>query len=121
MDLRRGRAGQGAGETGRAQDDQGRAAPRQPRDASPVAALGLAGARGGMGGDARAWGDYIVIALALLLAMAPAHSTAPADTPNAFLKRLYARYESGNLNPFPRQEQVYAPELVRQMRLNARL
>jgi Protein of unknown function (DUF3828) len=58
--------------------------------------------------------------LAALLAMAPA-PVAAADSPRAFLTRLYARYESGNLKPFPRQEQVYAPELVRQMRLNAKL
>jgi len=58
-----------------------------------------------------------VIALAaLLLAAAPA-----ADTPRAFLARLYARYERGDLNPIPRQEKIYAPELVRQMRLNAKL
>src|SRR4051812_45231828 len=105
MGLSRGRAGQGTGETGRAQDDQGRAAACESRDAAPVAAVGLAGARRRMGSDARAWRDQIVIALAaLLLGAAPA-----ADTPRAFLARLYARYESGNLNPFPRQDSLYAP------------
>jgi hypothetical protein len=74
-----------------------------------------------MEGDARAGRDEIVIAFAALLALAPAPAATAADSPRAFLTRLYARYESGNLNPFPRQESIYTPELVRQMRLNVKL
>jgi hypothetical protein len=63
----------------------------------------------------------IALAALLALALAPAPAVAAAGSPRAFLTRLYARYEGGNLNPIPRQEQVYAPELVRQMRLNVKL
>jgi hypothetical protein len=54
----------------------------------------------------------------LLAAAAPA---APGASPEAFLNRLYARYEKGDLRPIEAQERIYAPGLVRQMRLNARL
>lgn len=54
---------------------------------------------------------------ALLLAAGPA----PADSPRAFLTRLYRRYESGDITPIPPDSSLYAPELVREMRLNSRL
>ena len=54
---------------------------------------------------------------ALLLAAVPV----AADSPRAFLTRLYARYEKGNLNPPIPQSRLYTPEMVREMELNSRL
>lgn len=70
-----------------------------------------------MGGGARAWRNRIVIGIAALLLAAAPTAAAPRD----FVSSLYRRYESGNLNPFPRPSSVYAPDLVRQMALNGKL
>ena len=60
------------------------------------------------------------MSLALLAAalLAPA---VPAETPRAFLARIYAPYERGQPNVFAHPERLFAPPLVRAMREDSRL
>jgi hypothetical protein len=52
--------------------------------------------------------------LPLLLAawLAPAPAAAPAETPRAFVERLYAAYRNPDFSPLSRPERVFAPPLV---------
>jgi hypothetical protein len=54
--------------------------------------------------------------LAALLAAA-----APAETPGAFLQRLYAGYQDPDYDPLARPEQIFAPPLVAAIREDWRL
>jgi hypothetical protein len=57
--------------------------------------------------------------LALLAAMAAPAS--PAETPRAFVARLYAGYRDEDYSPLARPERVFAPPLVAAIREDARL
>lgn len=54
--------------------------------------------------------------LALLVAAAPA-----AETPKAYMERLYASYRNANFNPFDHPERYFAPRLLAAIREDARL
>ena len=54
--------------------------------------------------------------LALLVAAA-----APAETPKAYMERLYASYRNANFNPFDSPERYFAPRLLAAIREDARL
>ena len=58
--------------------------------------------------------------LPLLLA-AMAAPAPPAETPSAFVTRLYAGYRDENYSPLARPERVFAPPLVAAIREDARL
>lgn len=54
--------------------------------------------------------------LALLLAAA-----APAETPRAFMTRVYASYRNSSFNPLDKPERWFAPRLIAAIREDARL
>ena len=54
--------------------------------------------------------------LALLVAAAPA-----AETPQAYMERLFASYRVTNFNPFNRPELYFAPRLLSAIKEDARL
>jgi uncharacterized protein DUF3828 len=56
---------------------------------------------------------------ALLAAMAA--PAPPAETPRAFVARLYAGYRDGNYSPLVRPERIFAPPLVAAIREDVRL
>jgi len=58
----------------------------------------------------------MTVLLALLLAAA-----APAQTPEAFVERLYAAYRDPDYSPLARPERVFAPPLVAAIREDSRL
>lgn len=59
------------------------------------------------------------MSLALLAALlAPA---APAETPRAFVERLYAGYRDPDYNPLARPKRIFAPPLVAAIREDRRL
>jgi hypothetical protein len=64
-----------------------------------------------MGRDPRSGGKFVSALLALLLAAA-----ASAETPGAFVERLYAGYRDQDYNPLARPEDVFAPTLVAAIR-----
>jgi len=57
-----------------------------------------------------------MMVLALLLAAAPA-----AETPKAYVERLYASYHNSNFNPFDHPERYFAPKLLAAIKEDARL
>jgi hypothetical protein len=54
--------------------------------------------------------------LALLVAAAPV-----AETPKAYMERLYASYRNPNFNPFDHPERYFAPKLMAAIKEDARL
>jgi hypothetical protein len=56
------------------------------------------------------------VLLAALLASAP-----PAESPEAFVERLYAGYRDSHYSPLARPRRVFAPPLVAAIREDARL
>ena len=54
--------------------------------------------------------------LALLVAAAPA-----AETPKAYMERLYAGYRNSSFNPFDHPERYFAPRLLAAIKEDARL
>lgn len=57
-----------------------------------------------------------MIALAILLAAAGA-----AETPKAYMERLYSSYRHANFNPFDHPDRYFAPRLLAAIREDARL
>ena len=57
-----------------------------------------------------------MILLALLVAAAPA-----AETPKAYMERLYASYRNKSFNPFDHPERYFAPKLLAAIKEDARL
>lgn len=57
-----------------------------------------------------------MILLALHVAAAPA-----AETPKAYMERLYASYRNKNFNPFDHPERYFAPKLLAAIKEDARL
>jgi hypothetical protein len=56
----------------------------------------------------------------MLVAFAVA-AAAPADTPRAFIDRVYAGYAHSNFNPLDRLDRIFAPELAKAIREDQRL
>ena len=57
----------------------------------------------------------------LLAAAAAAASPAAAETPKAFMQRLYAGYRNESFNPFDHPSRYFAPRLVAAMNEDSRL
>jgi Protein of unknown function (DUF3828) len=57
-----------------------------------------------------------MILLALLVAAAPA-----AETPRAYMERVYASYRNKNFSPFDHPERYFAPKLLAAIKEDARL
>lgn len=57
----------------------------------------------------------------ILLAAAAALASAPAETPAAFLERIYASYRDPDYSPLARPGRVFAPPLVAAIREDQRL
>ena len=91
---------------GHPRGDQGRAGARQDGTDPPVAPVGRAGARRRMGKLCWRLAQQMML-LALLVAAAPV-----AETPKAYMERLYASYRNPNFNPFDHPERYFAPPLM---------
>jgi hypothetical protein len=61
-------------------------------------------------------GDGQVIVAALVLAAA-----SPAETPQAFVQRIYASYRNPSYSPFKHPERVFAPRLLAAINEDSRL
>ena len=64
---------------------------------------------------------YPFLASILLAAAQPAALARPADTPRAFVERLYAGYRNDDFSPFTRPERYFAPPLAAALAEDARL
>ena len=57
----------------------------------------------------------------MILLWFAAAAAAPAETPQAFIKRIYAGYADENFSPLRHPERIFAPELLAAIREDARL
>jgi len=57
----------------------------------------------------------------ILLALAAAAAAQPAETPRAFMERLYAYYGHSDYSPFTHPNQVFAPRLLASINEDSRL
>ncbi len=57
----------------------------------------------------------------ILLALAALGQQYPAETPRAFMERLYASYRNSDFSPFEHPERVFAPRLLAAINEDSRL
>lgn len=57
----------------------------------------------------------------ILLGLAAFAQQLPAETPRAFMERLYASYRHANYSPFTHPEKVFAPRLLAAINEDSRL
>jgi hypothetical protein len=61
------------------------------------------------------------MSLPILLAALLAPAAAPAETPRAFVARVYAAYRNENFSPFTHPERLFTPPFVAALKEDARL